>query len=277
MSTQNHKRQLLASGNIIEKLHYGPFAINWWFFTGIKTKKTTRELPIPIRVNMRIKFELNQTEFIIRVVDNNWKPGYICESDAESLIYSTPSAVINETYKKNFEAKTRFSRPSVLGFDNGTIIEQLQAEVLFFPLQIVIYGIKVFVATLGTSDKADLNFAGPGYRSSFFYKYHGKYCLICQSITNTGFRIDIYYQEKKVQVYSGNSPTDVWKKVDILKNFDGKDLYGLCDQLVIQSIRNYMNTPYCKSRDWNNIQVMTRAFEKCLKRKISVVEIDLNW
>jgi hypothetical protein len=38
-----------------------------------------------------------------------------------------------------------------------------------------------------------------------------------------------------------------------------------------------MNTPYCKSRDWNNIQVMTRAFEKCLKRKISVVEIDLNW
>ena len=157
------------------------------------------------------------------------------------------------------------------------IIGQLQAKVLFFPLQIVIYGIKVFMATLGTSGKADLNFAGPGYRSSFFYKYHGKYCLICQSITNTGFWIDIYYQEKKVQVYSGNSPTDVWKKVDILKNFDGKDLYGLCDQLVIQSIRNYMNTPYCKSRDWNNIQVITRAFEKCLKRKISVVKIDLNW
>ena len=61
MSTQKHKRQLLTSGNIIQKLHYGPFAVNWWFFTGIKTKISH----IPIHVNMRIKVELNQTEFII--------------------------------------------------------------------------------------------------------------------------------------------------------------------------------------------------------------------
>jgi len=58
MSTQKHKRQLLALGDIIQKLHYGPFAVNWWFFTGIKIK-TTLDLPIPIRVNMRIKVELN--------------------------------------------------------------------------------------------------------------------------------------------------------------------------------------------------------------------------
>ena len=109
------------------------------------------------------------------------------------------------------------------------------------------------MATLGTSDQADLNFAGPGYHSSFFYKYHGKYSLICQSIMDNECRIDIYHQEKKVQVHSGKSPTDVWKKLDILQNFDSKDLYGLCDQLVIQSIRKYMNTPYCKSCDWNNI------------------------
>jgi len=87
------------------------------------------------------------------VVDNNWKPGYICESDMEGIIYSNPSAVINETYKKNFNVKTRFSGPSVLGFDNETIIGKLQAEVLFSPLQIVIHGIKVFAATLGTSDQ----------------------------------------------------------------------------------------------------------------------------
>ena len=94
---------------------------------------------------------------------------------------------------------------------------------------------------------------------------------------DNGCQIDIYHQEKKIQVHSGKSPTDVWKKLDILQNFDGKDLYGLCDQLVIQSIRKYMNTPYCKSCDWNNIQIMTRAFEKYLKRKISVVDVDLNW
>ncbi|CAB5395464.1 unnamed protein product [Rhizophagus irregularis] len=169
---------------------------------------------------MRLKIELNQVEFIIRVVDNNWKPGYICESDMEAIIYLTPSAAINETYKKLFNVKTRFSGPGVLGFDNETITKQLQAEVLFFPLQIIIHGIKVFVATLGSSDQAELNFAGPGYCSSFYYKYHGQYSLICQSIVNTGCRIDIYHQEKKVQTYTGKSPTDVWTNLNILKNFD---------------------------------------------------------
>ncbi|PKC58415.1 hypothetical protein RhiirA1_427732, partial [Rhizophagus irregularis] len=108
MSTQKHKRQLLASGDIVEKLYYGPFAVNWWVFTGIKTKTAqTKQICIPIRVNMR----------------------------------------------------TRFSGPGVLGFDNEIITKQLQAEVLVFPLQIIIHGIKVFVATLGSSDQAELNFA----------------------------------------------------------------------------------------------------------------------
>ncbi|CAB4433656.1 unnamed protein product [Rhizophagus irregularis] len=196
---------------------------------------------------MRLKFELNQAEFIIQVVDNNWKSGYICESDMEAIIYLTPSAAINETYKKLFNVKTRFSGPGVLGFDNEIITKQLQAEVLVFPLQIIIHGIKVFVATLGSSDQAELNFAGP----------------------------DIYHQEKHIQTYTRKSPTDVWTKLNILKNFDGKDLFGLCDQLIIQAIRTYMNTPYCKSCDWNNIQIMAHAFEKYLKKRISVINI--NW
>ncbi|PKY17922.1 hypothetical protein RhiirB3_430642 [Rhizophagus irregularis] len=123
MSTQKHKRQLLTPGDIVRNLHYGPFAVNWWFFTGIKTKTAkVKQIAIPIRVNMRIKFELNQTEVIIRVVDNNWKHGYVCELDMEAIIYSTPSAAINETYKKKINVKTRFSGPGVLGFDNDTII-----------------------------------------------------------------------------------------------------------------------------------------------------------
>ncbi|PKB94607.1 hypothetical protein RhiirA5_368173 [Rhizophagus irregularis] len=141
----------------------------------------------------------------------------------EAIIYLTPSAVINETYKKLFNVRTRFSGPGVLGFDNEIITKQLQAEVLVFPLQIIIHGIKVFVATLGSSDQAELNFA-----------------------VNTGCQIDIYHQEKHIQTYTGKSPTDVWTKLNILKIFDGKDLFGLCDQLVIQAIRTYMNTPYCK-------------------------------
>ncbi|RHZ81548.1 hypothetical protein Glove_118g21 [Diversispora epigaea] len=261
--------QLLTPGIIVQKLHYGPFAISWWVF--IKTKTAQNKQCVPIRINMRIKFELNQEEFIIRVVDNNRKPGYVCELDMEAIIYSTSSAAINETYKKIFDVKTRFSGPSVLGFDNEIMAEQLQAEILFFPFQIIIYDITIFVIVL---DQAEWNFAGPGYRSSFFHKYRGQHSLIYQSIMNTECRIDIYHQENKIQTYTGESPNDVWTKPDILKNYNGKDLFGLCNQFVIQAIQIYINVPYCKACDWNNIEIMTHAFEKYLKRRISVVDLD---
>ncbi|RGB23271.1 hypothetical protein C1646_774761 [Rhizophagus diaphanus] len=45
---------------------------------------------------MKLKFEFNQAEFIIQVVDNNWKLGYICESDIEAIIYLIPSAKIKK-------------------------------------------------------------------------------------------------------------------------------------------------------------------------------------
>ena len=70
MSIQNFKRQLLSLGIIVQELHYGPFAISWWAF--LKTKiAQNKQACIPICVNMRIKFELNQKEFIIQVVNNN--------------------------------------------------------------------------------------------------------------------------------------------------------------------------------------------------------------
>ncbi|RIB05719.1 hypothetical protein C2G38_2218909 [Gigaspora rosea] len=145
MSIQNHKRQLLALGTIDQKLHYGPFASNWWF-------------------------ELNQKEFIIRVVDNNWKPGYVCELDTEAIVYLTSSAAINETYKKYFNIKTQFSGPSILGFDNKVVAEQLCAKILFFLFQITVYGITIFVVAFGSSDQAEWNFAGSDWYQ-FFTKW----------------------------------------------------------------------------------------------------------
>ena len=106
MSTDKYKRQLLAVGDIIETLHYGIFVVNWWIF--IK-KIPEKQFCVPIRLNMRIKLELNKTEFVVRVVkqsDNNFQPGYICESDKTTIIYSTPTAAINATYKKLFNTQT---------------------------------------------------------------------------------------------------------------------------------------------------------------------------
>ncbi|KAF0472157.1 hypothetical protein F8M41_025054 [Gigaspora margarita] len=94
---------------------------------------------------MRIKFKLNQEEFIIQVVDNNWKPGYSCKSDIEAIIYLISSMAINKTYKKLFNTKIHFSEPNVLGFNNEIIVEQLQEEVLFFQFQIIAHDIVIFV------------------------------------------------------------------------------------------------------------------------------------
>ncbi|RIB18022.1 hypothetical protein C2G38_2185785 [Gigaspora rosea] len=167
------------------------------YHVNLESQKTTIGSCIPIRINIKIKFELNQKEFIIRVVNNNWKPDYVCELNTEAIVYLTSSAAINETYKKYFNVKTWFSGPSILGFDNEVVAEQLCAKILFFPFQITVYDITIFVVALGSSDQAEWNFAGPGYRSSFFYKYHRQHSLIYQLITNTECRIDIYYQETK--------------------------------------------------------------------------------
>ena len=141
----------------------------------------------------------------------------------------------------------RFSEPNVLGFDDEVIVKQLQAEVLFFPFQIIVQDITILVTALGSSDQAEWNFAGPGYRSSFFYKYRKQRSLIYQLITNTECRIDIYYKENKIQTYTGKSPNNIWTKPNILKNYISKDLFGLCGQLVIQAIQTHINTPYCKA------------------------------
>ncbi|PKK55901.1 hypothetical protein RhiirC2_801202, partial [Rhizophagus irregularis] len=275
MSTDKYKRQLLATGDIIETLHYSVFAINWWIF--IK-KMPEKYSSIPIRVNMRIKFELNKTEFIIRIIkqsNNIYQPSYICETDQAAMVYSTPTAAINETYKKLFNVQTRYSGPLVMGFDDEKIAEELQVGVLFFPFKISVHNITVFIFALGSSTLEELNFAGTGYQSSFSHKFRGKQSLIVQSILKDKCQIDIYQQAEKIQTYSGVSPKDVWSKLKILNNIDEKELFGINNRHVIMAIQNYIDKPLCCVTDWSNVQIMIQAFEQCLKRKILVA--GLNW
>ena len=143
---------------------------------------------------MRIKLELNKTEFIIRIVkqENNSQPGYICETEEAAIVYSTPSAAINKTYKKLFNTQTRYSGPLVMGFDDEKIAGELRVGVSFFPFKISIHNITVFIFALGNSTCEELNFAGPGYQSSFSHKFCEKQSLIVQSILKTKCQIDIY-------------------------------------------------------------------------------------
>jgi len=160
MSTQNYRTQLLAAGRIDRSIHYGPYAINWWYFLNSKNDQN-KQICFPIRINMRVRFELNKKAFIVRVVcnteENNTMPGYVSETDLDSKIYSSASEVVNETYKKYFKGNACFSGPNVMGFNKEIMIEELQVGVSFFPFQIVTNNLKVLVTSIGDSDQEELN------------------------------------------------------------------------------------------------------------------------
>ena len=63
---------------------------------------------------MRIQVEFNKTKLVIRIINNDNKPGYVCESDEPGEIYLSPSEAINEMYKKLFDNRTRYSGLSVI-------------------------------------------------------------------------------------------------------------------------------------------------------------------
>ena len=258
MSLQKHQLQLIAAVKFDSTLHYGSFAVNWWIFINKGEKKTC----VPIRLNMRVQLELNEIKFIIRVIstDNNTKPGYVCESDITGRVYSSPSEVINETYKKLFNTKTRYSGPSAMGFDNETITAELLSDVIFCPYKITFDKLSILIIDLGDSSDNPDNIVGSGYRSSFTYKYQGNQC---------------HYVQKKIAYYIDISPTTIWNKTKILRNYNGNTLFGIDHATTIDAFKKYTKLPICNVTGWNDIEIMTLAFEQCLKQSIAIAEI--NW
>ncbi|GES91818.1 hypothetical protein GLOIN_2v1535567 [Rhizophagus clarus] len=252
MSSKKQTIQLLATGSLVPTLHYGIYAVNWWTFINKKTPNEEKQICIPLRLNMRVQIELNKTKLIVRIVsiEGNINPGYVCESDVDSKIYLSASEAINKTYNKLFNNKTRYTGPSVLGFDNENITQELLSDVLFCPFKITAVD-KLSILIIELDDDMI------GYLSSFMYKYQGKQSLFVQKIESKYYYIEVFQKKERVAFYSDVSPTKVWEKTRILKN--------------------YNESPICSVNEWNNIEVMvmSEAFEKHLKRKISVVE--LNW
>ncbi|RGB24544.1 hypothetical protein C1646_772939 [Rhizophagus diaphanus] len=197
MSTDKYKRQILATDNIIETLHYSVFAIN---------------------------------------CNNIYQPNYVCKTDQVAIVYSTSTAAINETHKKLFNIQIQYSGWLVIGFDDKKIAKKLQVGVQYFSFKISIHNITVFIFALDSSTLEELNFAGPSYQSSFSHKFCEKQSLIVQSILKDKCQIDIYQQAEKIQTYSDVSPKDVWSKLKILNNIDGKELFGINNWHVIMAI-----------------------------------------
>jgi hypothetical protein len=276
MSSPKYQPQLITAGNIIPELHYGPFAVNWWTLFNPKISKNKNLSYIPIRVNMRIQIILNKTKFIIHTIcdmSNTMQPGYVCENDVDGQIHLTASEAINKVYKKFFNTETRFPGPSIMGFDNENIVEQLLHGVTFQPFKIQVDNLSIFISKLGATSTENENSIQSGYQSSFISKFRGKQCLFVQQINDNGYKIDIFHKNEKIASYNNISLNEVWVNTGVLKKYNGETLFGIHHPVTINSIKKN-NGPICYVTDWNNKDLLTSAFEQHLKRRISGINLD---
>ena len=64
-------------------------------------------------------------------------------------------------------------------------------------------------------------------------------CLFVQRIANYYCYIEIYRNNECIAKYEGSTPTEVWKKVGVMKKIDGKMLYGVSHSIIINEFQKY--------------------------------------
>lgn len=98
--------------------------------------------------------------------------------------------------------------------------------------------------------------------------------LFKKKTSTNNYEIEIFQKTEKIITYNDISPTEIWKKIGILKNYNGDALFGINHPTTIEAFEKYQDPPICNVTQWNNIEIMTEAFNQCLKKKIAIVGID---
>ncbi|CAB4439189.1 unnamed protein product [Rhizophagus irregularis] len=193
---------LISPGELVEALHYGPYSRYWWHLLSDLNKDSNETVYLPIRVQQKSKIILNEHEFIVTIVagnkeNNNFLPGYLCQSENIVEIANDPTNAISEVYFKIFETKTRYSGVQIMGWNDENIIKELCKDVFFVPCLISLEQIKIFVYGVGYSSRTDWFYAGPGYKSSLLYKYGGNtMALFISKIEETKCILEIHQNQK---------------------------------------------------------------------------------
>ncbi|CAB4392453.1 unnamed protein product [Rhizophagus irregularis] len=194
---------LVDFGSIIEEFHYGLYSRYWWKITIDKENGTY----FPLRVGQKTKTCLNNCDFYITIVIGNKNnvavPGYLCQS------------------------------PLVLGWQDEDIIHQLLKDVLFVPILILVDSLKIFVYGIGISSQANWLNAGPGYKSSFMYKFNSnKQAIYVSKIEEDKCILEIYQDNQMKKKFEGETPIAVWEKSEQMKKYNGDQLFGLENSLL---------------------------------------------
>src|SRR4051794_6674454 len=241
---------LISPGIIVEKYHYGPYSRYWWRSLPNSEEITTH---FPIRVKQTTKVVLNNLEFIITVVvgnkdNDNFLPGYVCQCNNTVKVANDPTNAISEVYSEIFKNKTRYSGPLVMGWNDENILNKLNEDVPFTPCSFSFDKIKIFVYGVGYSTNVNWYYAGPGYKSSFLYKFEDKLALFVSKIEEDSCIVEVYQDQKLKITFTSQNPVDVWKNLESMKKFDGNQLFGI-DNNTIKTLNKKQRKPTCSSQE----------------------------
>ncbi|GET57671.1 hypothetical protein GLOIN_2v1535567 [Rhizophagus irregularis DAOM 181602=DAOM 197198] len=218
--------KLVAIGNLVPELHYGPFSRDWWYYSDSQIQDSNT-YAIPIRLGFQVALKLNQKHFIIRIVrnlENPNTPGFICEGEGiNSGVCFSSSAAINTIYGRVFgnKNKTKYPGATMLGFHDSYMIQQMLNDVDFRPFTICLYNITIFIASIPDNNNYE------GFAASFTYKYKQKQSVIWQKIEGGLFSISIFQNGEMVKQFQDITASSVWNQTQLLRNCDGIDLFGI--------------------------------------------------
>ena len=210
---------------------------------------------------MRVGCELNGQEFIITVTSNDknfLKPGFQCVyGEIKSEIELYPSTAIKACYQAVFGTKTEYSGLAVMGFECEEIIQQLIANISFFPIFIRIENFSIVITSIGSSSKNENGYyiAEAGFISSFITRYNGAQHLFLLEIQEECCLLKIYLESACVKQIIGETPNDVWNQLTIHQKYVGSYLFGIKNELVQEKLRALENESIiCTPNNWKNTQ-----------------------
>ncbi|RIB04744.1 hypothetical protein C2G38_2221483 [Gigaspora rosea] len=244
-----YKVSLVFRGEIINNLHYGPYASAWWISR--PNDNDTTFLPLyPLCLGMKTITTINDRDFMITVIQNDLEPGFLCQSeDLQSNVCKSSLEAITSIYQLAFSTKTKFNGLLVMGFNNSEICNLLLSDIYFQPFSFKISNLNLVLFEIGILNNPNWNYASKGYKSSFIYNFQKIWSLFLQEFTNNEAVVKVYQNSQEKYVFRDANPNIVWNKIGILAQFIGNILFGLEHEHTKLAIEKEQ-TPHCTIEDW---------------------------
>ncbi|CAG8616179.1 4288_t:CDS:2, partial [Diversispora eburnea] len=180
-------------------------------------------------------------------------PRYICKCDGiQSELCQTLTVAICSVYKRIFGTETKFSGPAVMGFDTPTISNVLLQDLQFQPYFFSLDKLRIWVMSVGKSNKSEWNLTDIGYKTTFIYTFRKQRCTFVQEFEE---------DECTLTIYTGENIK--------LCSFTDCDPESFLEEPQTQYFIQILRIPSCTLNDWNDGDLMESIFAYHLKRRIS--------